>query len=62
MAKLDFLSRDPSKIILICRFSVQETFLIIINFEKVVLLNIFVETVNFFSGFYNDKKDQKNSI
>jgi len=32
---------------------------IIINFEKVVLLNIFVD---FFSGFYSDKKDQKNSI
>jgi len=59
MAKLDFQSRDPSEIILICRFSVQETFLIIINFENVVLLNIFVD---FFSGFYSDKKDQKNSI
>ncbi len=38
-----------SEIILICWFTAQETFLIIINVEHVVLHNIFVETVIYHS-------------
>jgi len=34
MAKLNYVSHDPSKIILICWFGAQQTFLIIINAEN----------------------------
>ncbi len=38
-------------------------FLIIINAENIELLNIFVETVIYFSGFFFNKEEiQKNSI
>ncbi len=47
------VSHDPSEIILICWFGDQETFLIIIYIEKVVLLNISAETIiHFISGFF----------
>ncbi len=39
------VSYDPSEINLICWLAAQETFIIIINVKKVVLLHIFVETV-----------------
>ncbi len=40
------VSNDPSEIILICWFGAQIIF-IIINIERVVLFNIFVEVVIF---------------
>ncbi len=46
------VSHHPSEIILICWFVAQESFLIIINVEKVVLLNIFVEIMIQFQYFW----------
>ncbi len=37
------VTHDLSEIILICWFAAQETFLIIIHFSAVVLLNIFMK-------------------
>ncbi len=39
------LSHDLSENILICCFDAQDTFLIIINVENVMLLNIFMEVI-----------------
>ncbi len=61
------VSHDPSEIILICWFSAQETFIIIINIENLVLLNIFAETMIFFRILSKEhnllkKKNEKNNI
>ncbi len=41
-------SHDPSEIIVICWFGAQETFVIIMNVEKQLLLIFFVETMIYF--------------
>ncbi len=57
------MSHDAPETILICWFGAQETYvIIIINVENHVLLNIFVEIMIFFSGFFDEQKDQNNSI
>ncbi len=50
------VSHDPSEIFLICWFAAQETFMITINVETVVLLRISVETMIFFSKKQTNKK------
>ncbi len=69
MAKLNFqqpllqssVSYHPSEIILICWFDAQETFLTIINVEKVVLLNIFCGNLDK-QSFKSNSKDMCNVI
>ncbi len=53
------VSHDSSEIILIFWFDAQETFLIIINVETVLLLHIFVQTVIYFQdSLINSSKEQ----
>ncbi len=43
MEKLNFqpsVSHDPSEIILICLFAAQETFIIILNVENLLVFNL----------------------
>ncbi len=54
-------SHDPSEIILIVCFGVQETFLIIINIENSCCL-FFLEIVITFSALFDEHKVQKKKV
>ncbi len=52
------VSHDPSEIILICSFTAQETFLLLLMLKTV---NIFVQIViHYISGFFDELKVEKN--
>ncbi len=53
-------SHDPSEIIQIFWFAAQNTFIIII----IIIIIMYYENswVDFFSGFFDEQKVQKNSI